>query len=45
MCEEVFSKLFLDNNNLTDENLAIILDGTLKLYVTRKVVIRRNDFG
>ena len=45
VCEEVFTKLFLDNNNLTDEDLAIILDGTLKLYVARKVVIRRNEFG
>ena len=45
VCEEVFTKLFLDNNNLTDEDLGVILDGTLKLYVTRKIVIRRNDFG
>ena len=43
--EEVFNKLFLDNNSLNDEDLAVILDGCLKLYVCRKIVVRRNTFG
>ena len=45
VCEDVFTKLFLENNNLTDDDLGVILDGAQKLYVLRKIVIRRNIFG
>ena len=45
VCEDVFTKLFLENNNLTDGDLGVILDGAQKLYVVRKIVIRRNIFG
>ena len=45
MSEELLHSMFLDNNGLVDEDLAKILDGAINLYVLKKFVLRRNEFG
>ena len=42
--DEVLNKILLDNNNLTDQSTAAILDAITKISDMNQIVVKKNEF-